>query len=131
MATGASARCWSTAEVRAQKVLELRTMMMVGALQCGFDPTLQVRENHNLFVRNLRTTIQAQELMVKRRFGAGFDRHKTRMANAYSTVEGQVAFCQQVSGLAREAAALKAADLPSYADNRIEKTRIVLAPCPK
>lgn len=130
VSTASTAACWSGAEIRAQKVLELRMMLMVGALQCGFDPALEVRENYNRFVIALAGPIRSQEQLVARRLGRGFDAHKTRVANSYSTVDGQVAFCGRASTVARDAVLLQPTQLASFADAQIEPPRIEMAKCP-
>jgi hypothetical protein len=127
----ASTRCWTTGQLRAQKVRELQTKMMVGALQCRDNPELKIIDNYNEFIRKFKGEIGRQNSVLRARFGAsGYDRHTTRMANSWTVVGDKTAFCQDVSGLAVQSIALKPTQLANFAETSIAETSVPTTPCP-
>jgi len=134
----AAAPCWPKAEATAQRVLEMQTMLNVAGLQCRYDATLQVLDNYNSFIRQVRPQFMSQLKVLETRFrrtnGRGWqgalDRHRTKIFNSYSTVNDQVPFCVRSSELLREAVTIKPVELPKFADAKMATTNVVLTTCP-
>ncbi len=105
--TGANAN-----EQRAALIWNLRSALNLAALQCQFEPTLRTVENYNQmlgdhrdelgeaykvitahFKRTTKTTSAAQKAL---------DTFGTRTISAYSTVRGQLGFCETAGDVGRK-----------------------------
>src|SRR5690606_30503941 len=89
LATPAAAQnCWNGAAVKAAKVRDLQTLLMVGALQCR-STEYDVLGHYNRFVKAHRATITAHNDVLKTHFvragkARDYDRFTTAMANGHS-----------------------------------------------
>src|SRR3546814_3031315 len=86
LATPAAAQsCWNGAEIKAAKVRDLQTLLMVGALQCR-SSKYDVLADYNKFVRAHRATISAHNDVLKTHFkqaGNQRDRKSTRLNSSH------------------------------------------------
>lgn len=121
LATPAAAQnCWNGEAVKAAKVRDLQTLLMVGALQCR-STQYDVLGNYNRFVKAHRTTISAHNDVLKTHFirtgkARDYDRFTTAMANGHSAEAANPAFCRETAALAEEVAGLGRAEVEAIAD---------------
>jgi hypothetical protein len=101
------------AEQRGAMIWNLRAAMNVAALQCQFSPSLMTVANYNQLLRNATRELAAahdslqgyfSRTMGKGKAGAtAFDQYSTRTYNGFSTLYGQLGFCDTVSNSGRDA----------------------------
>lgn len=121
LATPAAAQnCWNGAAVRAAKVRDLQTLLMVGALQCRATQ-YDVLGHYNRFVKAHRTTISAHNDVLKTHFvragkARDYDRFTTAMANGHSAGAANPEFCKETAALAAQVAGLGRAEVEAIAD---------------
>jgi hypothetical protein len=93
-------------EQRAAMIWNLRAAMNVAALQCQFSPTLMTVSNYNQLLRNadreLDSAHDALQAYFARTVGkakgaTAFDQYSTRTYNGFSTLYGQLGFCDTTS----------------------------------
>jgi hypothetical protein len=94
----------SPAELRAALAWNLRAALNVAALQCQFEPTLLTLPNYNAILKDheveLRESYGTLEKYFTRQYKtkkAGqteLDKFGTRVYSGFSTVSGQLSFCQ-------------------------------------
>lgn len=137
MPANAQRPCWSPQQVKAAKVRDLQTLLMVGALQCrtsGHD----VLKGYNRFVINSRSVIQGHNEVLRSRFvnvhGAregqrAYDRFTTALANGHAANTGASDFCPSMAALANQAASSSRAELEALADRLIDAPRGVGRTC--
>lgn len=95
----------NTDEARAEAVWKLRAGLNVAALQCQYDPALNMVDNYNQFLKLQKPSLDAArnkfEGYYKRRYGGGwaaqFDRTNTKLYNGFSATHTQVAFCTKMA----------------------------------
>jgi hypothetical protein len=115
LATPAAAQnCWNGAAVKAAKVRDLQTLLMVGALQCR-STQYDVLGHYNRFVKAHRTTISAHNDVLKTHFvragkARDYDRFTTAMANGHSAGAANPEFCRETAALAEQVAGLGRAE---------------------
>ncbi len=93
----------TTTESSAMLVWHFRSALNLAALQCGFEPTMRTLPNYVALLENHRAELSAAYLTItnyfKRTRKAGAqsaqDTFSTRIISRYSTVRGQVGFCEQ------------------------------------
>ncbi len=112
--------CWNGQAVKAAKVRDLQTMLMVGALQCRATAH-DVLGHYNRFVKAHRATITAHNDILKTHFvrtgkARDYDRFTTAMANGHSAGAGGPAFCKDTAALAQQVAELGRAEVEAIAD---------------
>lgn len=118
--------CWQSQEVKAAKVRDLQTMLMVGTLQCG-SPGSAIVADYNRFVANNRQTLVDNNTVLKAYFmrtngiqqGArAYDSFTTRLANLHSgsAKAGDAGFCQTTGAMAALAGSAPAADIEAMAE---------------
>ena len=93
----------TAAEQRSAMIWNLRAAMNVAALQCQFSPTLMTVANYNQLLRNATRELAAAHDSLQgyfsRTIGKGkagataFDQYSTRTYNGFSTLYGQLGFC--------------------------------------
>lgn len=121
LATPAAAQnCWNGAAVKAAKVRDLQTLLMVGALQCRATQ-YDVLGHYNRFVKAHRTTISAHNDVLKTHFvragkARDYDRFTTAMANGHSAGAANPEFCKETAALAEQVAGLGRAEVEAIAD---------------
>ena len=111
--------CWETGELPAARLHDFKTMLLVGALKCR-DRAPGSLEGYNQFVSQKRSLIISSIHVVKARFirdggmtaGVnGFTDYETGLANHYSAMAHDDAFCGQVGTYARLAASASDEDI--------------------
>lgn len=121
LATPAAAQnCWNGAAVKAAKVRDLQTLLMVGALQCR-STQYDVLGHYNRFVKAHRTTISAHNDVLKTHFvragkARDYDRFTTAMANGHSAGAANPEFCKETAALAEQVAGLGSTEIEAIAD---------------
>ena len=100
-------------EQRSAMIWNLRAAMNVAALQCQFSPTLMTVANYNQLLRNASRELAAahdslqgyfSRTMGKGKPGAtAFDQYSTKTYNGFSTLYGQLGFCDTTAKSGRDA----------------------------
>jgi hypothetical protein len=125
------------AELRAGMVWTLRSGLNFAALQCQFSKSLQTVGNYNDFLAQHRKELAAAYATLGGYFKrsikgpasiAQFDQYTTRSVASFSTVYGQVSFCDTAAQIGREAIAVPKGGLTDFAVNRIISLRRSLTP---
>ena len=124
--------CWNSATLRAAKVRDLQTLLMVGALQCRARQP-EALSRYNEFVRTHRDAISAHNDVLKAHFLAGdgvavgqraYDRFTTMLANGHAANASGPGFCDAVASLAAEAGRASASGLERLAESMMLSTRV-------
>lgn len=129
----------SADELRAALVWNLRAALNVAALQCQFEPTLLTLTNYNAIVRDhaveLRNSYETLEKYFVRVNGKNkrtgqteLDRFGTRVYSGFSTVSGQLSFCQTAASIGQAALFAKPGQFGEVAHSRMRELRASLAP---
>jgi hypothetical protein len=119
------------AELRAALLWNLRSGLNVAALQCQFDETLLTRDQYNAMLDNHRTELAGAYQVLsnyftrtdKKRGQANLDRYGTRTYSGFSTVQGQLTFCQTSSAIGRAAIFAPKGQLHRVAEERMRELR--------
>jgi hypothetical protein len=133
LATPSAAQCWASNTVKAAKVRDLQTVLMVGALQCRTGEH-DVLGHYNTFVKTHRVAISAHNDVLKSHFKrAGnvrdYDRFTTALANGRSADTVDPDFCRQTAALAREVAHASRAEVEAIADKLVATPKGVGRTC--
>lgn len=123
------------AELRAALLWNLRSGLNVAALQCQFEPTLLTRNQYNALLGNHRTELaQAYQTLTgfftrteKKAGQTKLDQYGTRTYSSFSTVLGQLTFCETASSIGREALFAPKGQLHRVAERRMQELRKSLA----
>ncbi|PVX29604.1 hypothetical protein [Sphingomonas pokkalii] len=125
------------AELRAALVWSLRAALNVAALQCQFEPTLLTLENYNALLddhevelRQSYGTLEKYFIKAAKNTKAGqteLDRFGTRIYSSFSTVSGQLSFCQTAAAIGRDAVFAPRGKLGDVAIARMRELRSSLA----
>lgn len=126
----------SAEDMRAALLWNLRASLNVAALQCQFSPTLGTVRNYNQLLRHqsreLTNAYARLESYFRRMHGAKgprvFDQFNTRTYNSFSTLYGQLGFCQTAANVGREALGTPKGELHQLASLRLREIRNSLAP---
>lgn len=119
------------AELRAALLWNLRSGLNVAALQCQFDETLLTRDQYNVMLDNHRTELASAYQVLSNYFKrtdkkggqTNLDRYGTRTYSGFSTVQGQLTFCQTASSVGREAIFAPKGQLHRVAETRMRELR--------
>jgi hypothetical protein len=119
------------AEYRAHLLWNLRAGLNVAALQCQFAPYLRSVSNyngilahHSTELANAYTTINNYFKRVHGTKGQKlFDDYSTITYNNFSTLQGQLGFCQTASDIAKQALATPKGQLLAVAQARMRELR--------
>lgn len=122
------------AEYRAHVLWNLRSGLNVAALQCQFSPFLRTVSNYNAILahhnRELAAAYTALEGYFRRVNGRTgprqFDLYSTQTYNGFSTLDGQLGFCQTAARIGREALATPKGQFGQLAINRMREFRASL-----
>jgi hypothetical protein len=124
-------------ELRAALIWNLRAALNVAALQCQFEPTLHTLENYNALIedhevdlRNSYATLEKYFTRTAKSKKAGqveLDRFGTRVYSSFSTVSGQLSFCQTAASIGRDAVFAPPGRLGDVAIARLGELRASLA----
>jgi hypothetical protein len=103
----------SPAEERAALVWNLRSALNIAALQCAFEPTARTLENYNAILGDHSKELNAAYAVLAAYYKrttktpkaaqAALDVFGTRTISAYSTVRGQLGFCETAGKIGRTA----------------------------
>lgn len=125
------------AELRAALVWNLRAALNVAALQCQFEPTLMTLENYNALLddhevelRQSYGTLEKYFIRKAKTVKIGqieLDRFGTRVYSSFSTVSGQLSFCQTAAVIGRDAVFAPRGKLGDVAIERMRELRASLA----
>lgn len=124
-------------EERAHQVWSLRAALNVAALQCQFSPFLRTVKNYNHMLPHHAGELAAALKTINRHFvrhdGAKaarqtFDQYTTRTYNSFSTLEGQLGFCQKTSDIGWEALDAKKGEYADLAAARLPEIRQAMIP---
>lgn len=125
------------AELRAGMVWTLRSGLNFAALQCQFSKSLQTVDNYNDFLRQHRKELASAYATLGGYFKrtvkgpAGvvqFDQYTTRSVASFSTIYGQVSFCDAAAQIGRDAIAVPKGGITDFAVSRILGLRRSLTP---
>jgi hypothetical protein len=119
------------AEYRANLLWNFRAGLNVAALQCQFSPFLRVAANYNgLLVhhsKELAAAVIALNNYFKRvdgpRGAKKFDDYSTIVYNGFSTLQGQMGFCQTASNIMKTALVTPKGELAGLALKRMRELR--------
>jgi hypothetical protein len=133
LATPSAASCWNGTAVKAAKVRDLQTVLMVGALQCRTSEH-DVLGPYNRFVKAHRVAISAHNDVLKSHFKRagnprGYDRFTTALANGRSADTVDPDFCRETAKLARELASARQAEVEAIADSFVSSPKGVGRTC--
>jgi hypothetical protein len=123
------------AELRAALLWNLRAGLNVAALQCQFEPTLLTRNQYNAMLDNHRQELgQAYQVLSnyfvrtdKKTGQTKLDQYGTRTYSSFSTVLGQLTFCETSSAIGRQAIFAPKGQLYQVAERRMRELRKSLA----
>ncbi|AJP74201.1 hypothetical protein [Sphingomonas hengshuiensis] len=125
-------------EVRAALVWNLRAALNVAALQCQFEPTLLTLPNYNAMLKDHETELRtayatlekyfSRTLKDKKKGMTELDKFGTRIYSGFSTVQGQLSFCQTAASIGHDALFVKRGALSELAHDRMRELRASLAP---
>ena len=124
-------------EVRAGLVWNLRAALNVAALQCQFEPTLLTLDNYNAVLndhevelRESYGTLEKYFIRINKIKKVGqteLDKFGTRVYSGFSTVSGQLSFCQTAASIGQEAVFARRGGFGDIAYNRMRELRGSLA----
>lgn len=125
-------------EIDAALIWNLRSALNIAALQCQFEPTLRTVENYNALIVHHKAeldtayaALNAYYLRAKKSVKAGqaaLDTFGTRTISAYSTVAGQLGFCETSGRVGREALFTPKGGFLKLANGRLREIRNSLKP---
>ncbi len=127
----------NAAEARAGLIWNLRAGLNVAALRCQFSKYLRTVDNYNAVLAHHSTELnQAYTALggyFTRVHGARegqrkFDEWSTLTYNNFSTISGQIGFCQTASNIGKEVLAARKGEFLTLARNRMREMRNSLRP---
>lgn len=125
------------AELRAALVWNLRAALNVAALQCQFEPTLLTLDNYNAMLKDHEVELRESYDTLGKYFTrvnksskqglTELDKFGTRVYSGFSTVSGQLSFCQTAAAIGHEALFTRRGQLGDLAQRRMRELRASLA----
>lgn len=123
------------AELRAALVWNLRSGLNVAALQCQFEPTLLTRNQYNAMLDNHRDELASAYRVLsgyftrtdKKNGQTKLDQYGTRTYSSFSTVLGQLTFCETAGSVGKQAIFAPKGQLYKVAEERMRELRKSLA----
>jgi hypothetical protein len=135
--TGPALADASPAELRAALVWNLRAALNVAALQCQFEPTLLTLGNYNAILKDHEVELRESYVTLEKYFTrvnknkkvgqTELDRFGTRVYSGFSTVSGQLSFCQTAATIGHDALFTRRGQFGDLAQDRIRELRASLA----
>ena len=129
------------AEINAEIVWTMRAGLNFAALQCQFAPSLMTVSNYNALIthhaKELATDYKILQTYFKRSaakgtspsaIAAAFDSFNTRTYSSFSSVFGQIGFCQTASRVGQTALMAPKGSLEVVARDRLREIRNSLVP---
>lgn len=127
----------SPAELRAALVWNLRAALNVAALQCQFEPTLMTVNNYNALLKDHEVELRESYATLEKYFirsnktkkvgQTELDKFGTRVYSGFSTVSGQLSFCQTAAAIGHEGLFRKRGGFGDLAQERMRELRASLA----
>lgn len=124
-------------ELRAALVWNLRAALNVAALQCQFEPTLltlgnynAILDDHEVELRESYSTLEKYFVKANKTKKAGqteLDKFGTRVYSGFSTVSGQLSFCQTAAAIGHDALFARRGTFGDLAQDRMRELRSSLA----
>lgn len=124
-------------ELRAALVWNLRAALNVAALQCQFEPTLltlgnynAVLDDHEAELRESYATLEKYFVRTNKTKKLGqteLDKFGTRVYSGFSTVSGQLSFCQTAAAIGHDAVFARRGTFGDLAHDRMRELRASLA----
>ncbi|MDV3455482.1 hypothetical protein RZN05_00685 [Sphingomonas sp. HF-S4] len=124
-------------ELRAALVWNLRAALNVAALQCQFEPTLltlgnynAVLDDHEAELRESYATLEKYFIRTNKTKKLGqteLDKFGTRVYSGFSTVSGQLSFCQTAAAIGHDAVFARRGTFGDLAHDRMRELRASLA----
>jgi hypothetical protein len=129
-------RDMTPAEATAHRLWSLRAALNVAALQCQFSPFLRTVANYNemlpmhaVELDGARRTLEGHfRRLDKAAAQRTFDQYTTRTYNSFSTLDAQVAFCEEASRIGQSVLGAARGSLGSFAAARVAEIRASLIP---
>lgn len=125
-------------ELRAALAWNLRAALNVAALQCQFEPTLLSVDNYNSLIKDHAIELRDSYATLEKYFARTYknkkqgqlelDKYGTRIYSGFSTVQGQLSFCQTAASIGHDAVFVKAGKFSDMAQDRIKELRASLGP---
>ncbi|HEX8302883.1 hypothetical protein [Sphingomonas sp.] len=120
-------------ELRAALVWNLRAALNVAALQCQFEPTLLTLDYYNAALKDHSVELRTSYVTLEKYFArtaadkkAGqteLDKFGTRVYSGFSTVGGQLSFCQTAGSIGRDALFTRVGRFGDLAESRMRELR--------
>lgn len=124
-------------ELRAALVWNLRAALNVAALQCQFEPTLLTLDNYNAILKGHEVELRESYGTLEKYFTRAYknkkvgqtelDKFGTRVYSGFSTVSGQLSFCQTAAAISHDARFTKRGRFGELAQDRLRELRSSLA----
>ena len=128
----------SPEELRAALAWNLRAALNVDALQCQFEPTLLSVDNYNSLIKDHAIELRDSYATLEKYFARTYknkkqgqlelDKYGTRIYSGFSTVQGQLSFCQTAAAIGHEAVFVKPGKFAELAQERMKELRNSLQP---
>jgi hypothetical protein len=125
-------------ELRAALVWNLRAALNVAALQCQFEPTLLTLGNYNAILKDHEVELRESYGTLEKYFTrvntnkkvgqTELDKFGTRVYSGFSTVSGQLSFCQTAAAIGHDALFARRGTFGDLAQARMRELRASLAP---
>ncbi|MDT8759519.1 hypothetical protein MZO42_12505 [Sphingomonas psychrotolerans] len=125
-------------ELRAALVWNLRAALNVAALQCQFEPTLLTLGNYNAILKDHEVELRESYVTLEKYFTrvnknkkvgqTELDKFGTRVYSGFSTVSGQLTFCQTAATIGHDALFVRRGQFGDLAQARMRELRDSLAP---
>jgi hypothetical protein len=135
--TGPALTDATPAEYRAALVWNLRAALNVAALQCQFEPTLLTLANYNAILKDHEVELRESYVTLEKYFTrvnktkklgqTELDKFGTRVYSGFSTVSGQLSFCQTSATIGHDALFIRRGALGDLAQDRMRELRASLA----
>jgi hypothetical protein len=135
--TGPALADATPAELRAALVWNLRAALNVAALQCQFEPTLLTLGNYNAILKDHEVELRESYVTLEKYFTrvnktkkvgqTELDKFGTRVYSGFSTVSGQLSFCQTAATIGHDALFIRRGTLGDLAQDRMRELRASLA----
>jgi hypothetical protein len=125
-------------ELRAALAWNLRAALNVAALQCQFEPTLLSVDNYNSLIKDHAIELRDSYATLEKYFARVYknkkqgqlelDKYGTRIYSGFSTVQGQLSFCQTAAAIGHDAVFVKPGKFTELAQERMKELRTSLQP---
>ena len=123
------------AETDAIILWNLRSALNLAALQCGFEPLLRTVPNYNGMLFNHKDELSSAYLQIQGYFKrtkkaaaqSAMDQFATRLISRYSTVFGQLGFCELAGKVGHESKFVSRGGLTAFAMAQVPRLRKSLA----